>query len=325
MPPRLILLAGLLGAACAVTEPTAERAVQSQGAASTGAAAPGAKIVHMEMRYKIEAPGDTQRARFLLLVPKDLPGRQRVQSLEWILPPTKTYERAGGLEAEWIFDEPKGRFELGCVLSVELVPFDLAHPSEDVETDPVVLATYLRDEAFLEKHSPRVARAARELAPKKAAGLKLLRELFEGTLFELENHGFIKAERGANRALKMGGGDCTDFSDVLVALCRGRGLPARHVRGVLARPFSSKDTPKHSWVEVHLPERGWVRVDPFFTKLGQTSFEELPNEYVSVSFDRNEEVENFWRYWYWGDAITVTETLDLGHGTWTETVGPKRD
>ena len=245
--------------------------------------------------------------------------------IEWILPPTETYERAGGLEAEWIFDEPKGSFELGCVLTVELVPFDLAHPSEDVETDPVVLATYLRDEAFLEKHSPRVARAARELAPKKAAGLKLLRELFEGTLFELENHGFIKAERGANRALKMGGGDCTDFSDVLVALCRGRGLPARHVRGVLARPFSSKDTPKHSWVEVHLPEQGWVRVDPFFTKLGHTSFEELPNEYVSVSFDRNEEVENFWRYWHWGDAITVTETLDLGHGTWTETVGPKRD
>ena len=354
MPPRLILLAGLLVAACATPEsapgptghpfgprpevPEVWRWATGEGWTKNGVPYPyfraaepsdssteSARVVHMEMRYKIEAPGDTQRARFLLLVPRDLPGRQRVQSLEWILPPTETYERAGGLEAEWIFDDPKGSFELGCVLTVELVPFDLAHPSEDVETDPVVLATYLRDEAFLEKHSPRVARATRELAPKKAADLKLLRELFEGTLFELENHGFIKAERGANRALKMGGGDCTDFSDVLVALCRGRGLPARHVRGVLARPFSSKDTPKHSWVEVHLPERGWVRVDPFFTKLGHTSFEELPNEYVSVSFDRNEEVENFWRYWHWGDAITVTETLDLGHGTWTETVGPKRD
>jgi len=207
------------------------------------------------------------------------------------------------------------------VLTVELVPFDLAHPSEDVETDPVVLATYLRDEAFLEKHSPRVARAARELAPKKAAGLKLLRELFEGTLFELENHGFIKAERGANRALKMGGGDCTEFSDVLVALCRGRGLPARHIRGILARPFSAEDTPKHSWVEVHLKEEGWVRLDPFFSKLETATFERLSNDYVQVSCDRNEEVENFWRYWYWGDPIKVTESLDMGHGIWRESVG----
>jgi len=280
----------------------------------------------MEMRYLIEAPGETARARVLLLVPTDLPGRQRVLHREWILPPNATYARPGGLEAEWIFDDPKGSFELGCVLTLELYTFDLAHPNGEPERDRVLLDTYLRDEAFLEKHSPRVARAARELAPKDARGLDLLRPLFEGTLFELENHGFIKAERGANRALKMGGGDCTDFSDVLVALCRGRGLPARHIRGFLARPFAALDTPKHSWVEVHLPGHGWVRLDPFFTKLGNTTFAELPNDYVEVSCDRNEEVENFWRYWYWGDPIAITETLDLGHGTWTETVSslPKK-
>ena len=323
MPPRLILLAALLGAACAVTDPMVERPAQTEGAASTGAAAPGSRLVHMEMRYEVRAPGETERARFLLLVPKDLPGRQRVRSLEWILPPTKTYERPGGLEAEWIFDQPKGSFELGCVLSVELSPFDLSSSTLDLEADPVVLDTYLRDEEFLEKHAPRVARAARELAPTGAEGLELLRALFKGSLLELENQGFIKAERGANRALKMGGGDCTDYTDVLVALCRGRGLPARHVRGMLARPFSAGDTPKHSWVEVHLPLRGWVRLDPFFTENGHASFEELTNEYISVSYDRNEEVENFWRYWYWGDAISVTERLDLGHGVWTETVGPR--
>ncbi len=147
---------------------------------SSDSSSESARVVHMEMRYKVEAPGDTQRARVVLLVPTDLPLRQRILSREWILPPTATYERAGGLEAEWIFDDPKGSFELGCVLTVELVPFDLAHPSEDIENDPVVLDTNLRDEAFLEKHAPRVARAARELAPKKAAGLDLLRELSGG-------------------------------------------------------------------------------------------------------------------------------------------------
>ena len=280
-----------------------------------------ARVVHVEMRYKVEAPGETERARFLMLLPTDLPHRQRVLRREWILPPTATYARPGGMEAEWVIDDPKGNFELGCVLTLELSPFDLVHAAGTPETDQILLDTYLRDESKLEKHSPRVARAARELAPKDAEELELLRALFEGTLFELANHGFIKAERGANRALKMGGGDCTEFSDVLVALCRGRGLPARHIRGILARPFSAEDTPKHSWVEVHLKEEGWVRLDPFFGKLGTATFERLSNDYVQVSCDRNEEVENFWRYWYWGDPIKVTESLDMGHGIWKESVG----
>jgi hypothetical protein len=274
----------------------------------------------MEMRYRVEAPGDTTRARILLLVPTTLPGRQDVLRREWILPPTHTYERTGGLEAEWIFDEPKGSFDLGCVLTLELHPCDLTRPPGSHETDPVLLDTYLRDEAFIEKHSPRIARAARELAPFDTQGLDLLRALFNGALFELENHGFKRAERGANRALKMGGGDCTDFADVLTALCRARGLPARHIRGFLARPFGPEDTPKHSWSEVHLDTHGWLRLDPFFTKLGHATFSVLPNDYIQVSCDRNEEVQNFWRYWYWGDPISVTETLNLGHGIWTETV-----
>ena len=318
LPLGLIFAAGLFVAACAAPRP--QSAENSAVAAKTAEA----ELVHIEMRYRIEANGETERARFLALTPIDLPHRQRVLQREWILPPTATYERPGGLEAEWIFDNPKGSFELGCVLTVEVYPFDLAHAAGTPETDPVVLDTYLRNESNLEKHTPRVARAARELAPENAEELELLRALFKGTLLELSNQGFIKAERGANRALKMGGGDCTEFSDVLVALCRGRGLPARHIRGFLARPFSAEDTPKHSWVEVHLKEEGWVRLDPFFNKLGTATFESLSNDYVQVSCDRNEEVENFWRYWYWGDPITITESLDLGHGVWTETVGREK-
>jgi transglutaminase-like putative cysteine protease len=314
------LTIGVLLAACAAPTSAPQPKVQTGGASSGGASSHDARVVHIEMRYRIEAPGETDRARFLLLVPRTLPGRQTALSFEWILPPTHTYQRTGGIEAEWIFDDPKGSFELGCVLSLELHPSDLNHPPAAPETDPVVLDTYLRDEAFIEKHSPRVARAARELAPKNARGLTLLRPLFEGTLFELENHGFKRTERGANRALKMGGGDCTDFADVLVALCRARGLPARHIRGFLARPFGPKDTPKHSWAEVHLEGSGWVRVDPFLAKLEQATLTELPNDYIQLSCSRNEEVENFWRYWYWGDPVAVTETLDLGYGTWTETV-----
>jgi transglutaminase-like putative cysteine protease len=62
-------------------------------------------------------------------------------------------------------------------------------------------------------------------------------------------------------------GVCQDFSHVFLAVLRRLGLPARYVSGYLA-PAASADTAAttpiatHAWVEVCLPELGWVGVDP---------------------------------------------------------------
>lgn len=286
----------------------------------------GNRIVKMEMRYTINAPGKTRRSRFLLLVPSDLPYRQRIINKKWILPPTKTYEREGGIEAEWIFEKPKPKIELGCVLTIELFPYDFSQRMKDKKIGSDGLKPYLKEEKFLEKSSPSIISLAQVSAPKRESGEHLLQSLFSGTLENLKTHGFVDEVRGANLALELGGGDCTDFTDVLVTLCRLRGLPARHIRGVLASPFSRSDTPKHSWAEVYIPKNGWIRLDPYLTELGKAGYKKLKNHYITLSYDRNDEIGNYWRYWYWGDPIIVTEKLDCGHGVFTETIGsfPKK-
>jgi hypothetical protein len=286
----------------------------------------GNRIVKMEMRYTINAPGETRRARFLLLVPSDLPYRQRVINKKWILPPTKTYQREGGTEAEWIIDKPKPKIELGCILTIELSPYDFSQRFKDKKKGSEGLEPYLKEEKFLEKSSPSIISLAKVAAPKNEVGEHLLQSLFSGTLENLKTHGFVNEVRGADLALELGGGDCTDFTDVLVTLCRVRGLPARHIRGVLAGPFARSDTPKHSWAEVYLPKNGWIRLDPYLSKLGHAGYKRLKNHYITFSYDRNEEIGNYWRYWSWGAPISVTERLDCGHGVFTETVGasPKK-
>jgi len=61
-------------------------------------------------------------------------------------------------------------------------------------------------------------------------------------------------------------GACQDFSHIMLALVRGRGIPARYVSGYLYHEKESDDRSAedatHAWVEAYLPGLGWVGFDP---------------------------------------------------------------
>jgi transglutaminase-like putative cysteine protease len=73
-------------------------------------------------------------------------------------------------------------------------------------------------------------------------------------------------------ALATRAGVCQDFSHLLIALLRQRGLPARYVSGYLvqrdaAQPQAAMEDiiggqASHAWVQAFVPETGWVGLDP---------------------------------------------------------------
>ena len=70
-----------------------------------------------------------------------------------------------------------------------------------------------------------------------------------------------------SEALATRQGVCQDFTHIMLALLRRLGLPCRYVSGYIApRALGEDDGPTtiatHAWVEVLLPELGWVGVDP---------------------------------------------------------------
>jgi transglutaminase-like putative cysteine protease len=69
-----------------------------------------------------------------------------------------------------------------------------------------------------------------------------------------------------DEALETRRGVCQDFAHVFLALVRPLGVPARYVSGYLFRDIGcsdrSADGATHAWVEVLLPDLGWVGFDP---------------------------------------------------------------
>jgi Transglutaminase-like superfamily len=67
----------------------------------------------------------------------------------------------------------------------------------------------------------------------------------------------------APTVLGRGNGSCSEYSFVYIAMCRAAGLPARYVGSIVNRnDEASMDDVFHRWVEVYLPNYGWIPVDP---------------------------------------------------------------
>jgi transglutaminase-like putative cysteine protease len=69
-----------------------------------------------------------------------------------------------------------------------------------------------------------------------------------------------------DRVLGAGAGVCQDFAHLAIGVLRLAGVPARYVSGYLAqrsdrgRPLGEQAS--HAWVEVMLPDAGWIGFDP---------------------------------------------------------------
>jgi transglutaminase-like putative cysteine protease len=69
-----------------------------------------------------------------------------------------------------------------------------------------------------------------------------------------------------DEALETRKGVCQDFAHIFLSLVRPLGIPARYVSGYLFQSTDSHDRSPdgatHAWVEVLLPDLGWIGLDP---------------------------------------------------------------
>ncbi|WP_257348128.1 transglutaminase family protein [Pseudalkalibacillus decolorationis] len=84
--------------------------------------------------------------------------------------------------------------------------------------------------------------------------------------------GSTTVQTTAAEALAKKEGVCQDYTNLMLALCRYRGIPARYVSGYLYVGENSAmrgDSATHAWVEVKMPTAGWIGFDPTNNVLAQ--------------------------------------------------------
>ena len=112
---------------------------------------------------------------------------------------------------------------------------------------------------------------------------------------------------GAQAALGPMGADCTEYTDLLVALSRAQGIPARYFEGLLYMDRGTEAIAKieHAWPDVYFPSVGWTALDPTLGRASvnrDTYFAHYTQDHIIVTLGVNPSVlrgSSYWTHLYW--------------------------
>ena len=121
-------------------------------------------------------------------------------------------------------------------------------------TDPA-LASFLGATPEIQSTDPQVVKQAREIAGNDKDAWSVARKLGDWTYKNLEWKLIARADAGQTLASREA--DCSEFSQLYVAMARSLGLPARIVSGLA---YSGSSFGGHAWVEVWCGK--WIELDP---------------------------------------------------------------
>lgn len=137
------------------------------------------------------------------------------------------------------------------------------------------LSNYLQEDSYWQISHPTIMAEAQKLSEGKTKIYDLIYANYRFVIDTLEydtnkvNENNIRM--GAVKALAGSPAVCMEYSDLLIALLRAQGVPARPAFGYSNNPITSEEQIEnaqekkpvgHQWVQVWMPERGWVSIDP---------------------------------------------------------------
>ena len=148
--------------------------------------------------------------------------------------------------------------------------------------------------------------------------VELVEMIYRFVLDNMTYSGYNPSSVGGAEALVKCSGDCTEYSDLFVTLCRAKGIPARVVEGYIAGADPSELSLGHNWSEVYLEGLGWVPFDTIYDDnngdSGSTTFQDLQNIYIYTSFIRNDDLlynYHYYAYSYYGDNVKINKIVTV--------------
>ncbi len=267
-------------------------------------------VVHQQLTLVNEGPGQPEKQNIWVALIRDFPPYQKVRSME-ISP--KDYrlvvDEYSNHYAEFDFSmQPVATTQTITIdyrVDVYELGYDLSGCQGQLPDD------FIQPELHIESANPQIAALARELSRGNSTVCQQTRAFYDYTGDKL-NYNFNGENWGAQAALGPMGADCTEYSDLIVALSRAQRIPARYFEGLL---YLDKETgaiaqTEHAWADAYMPGIGWVAMDP---TLGRplvnrdTYFAHYTPDHIIVTMGANPSVlrgSSYWTHLYWPGNIT---------------------
>ena len=281
--------------------------------------------VTLRMEWRIKSTGDTARIALTCLIPKNIENRQRVLDINYSTQPVRVFDEGENRYAVFDIAGPAEKEKIVITAKLGIMEHNLqsalALRNSDVGTEKASLTSeeeiqYLTAEKYIQSNHSDIERAAKNIKEpiylftpdQTKRQLDLVKKIFNFVVRTLSYAGYNPVDRGAVEGLRAKRGDCSEYSDLFVALCRAKGIPARTAEGFTTE---SSSVPKHSWAEVFITGLGWVPFDPTFADFKAASFEKMKPIYIYLSRVRNDEIlKNFhyFYYHYWGAKPKIKMT-----------------
>jgi transglutaminase-like putative cysteine protease len=219
--------------------------------------------------FRNYGPGTVQDLDIYLAVPEDLNSQKLLENISYNPQPAGFLTDKWGQKVAHYHFEDLGNtkfIRVGMKIKAEL--FDLRYfvfPEKVGTLNDIpreISEKYLVNDSKFALDDPFIQKSAKEAVGDEKNPFWIARKIFSYVIGKM-HYELAGGWNIAPTVLKRGSGSCSEYSFVYIALCRASGLPARYAGSVVIRgDDASQDDVFHRWVEVYLPNYGWIPVDP---------------------------------------------------------------
>jgi len=194
---------------------------------------------------------------------------------------------------------------------------------ENYNTSSEIYLNYTKPENFIESDNPLIISVARQLASDVENPLLIVQKFYEWVSSNIQ-YQIQTDERGALWALENMVGDCSEYSDLFIALCRAYGIPARKVLGwafsdpvnyMALGSYQYHNYSAHAWAEVYFEEYGWMAFDPTWGNSGYYYFGRMDPFHLVTIVGQNVSTTDFEASEFSFIGYRVNGTGDLSYST----------
>jgi len=271
-------------------------------------------------RFQIvnHGPGSPSKHNLWAALIRDIPPYQQVMEMSISTQEYQTFEdEYGNLIAEFdlsgLAPEKSVVVEIRYLIAVNQLAYDLTKCEGDLPTD------FTNPELYIESNNPQIRSLSTDLSEGKTNPCEQVRAFYDYVGDHLV-HTYNGRDWGAQAALGEMGADCSEYADLMIALSRAAGIPARYLEGLLYLEPATEALARseHAWLEVYLPNVGWTPMDPTLGRslgLRGKYFAANNPDHIIVTSGRNPSAlrgASYYTHIYWPGPSAEIKIEDFG-------------